>query len=259
MLMENCAISAGKHLDCGQKLSLRQVIADHRAVKFREEFATEWAVALLYRPAALLIAWLLQGSRVTPAGLTLAGFLCLPAMAAAAAVMPPGTAILPVVALAVVFMILDCADGTLARITRRTSLPGQYADFASDLCYRVVFYGATGWVMQAHPVLAGSWLATLGFPLALAAAWMMTFARLCRVYAELRFPEPRHSRPDTSSAMAGLAGFVSGLDGLAPLLAAAAWVSGAPAAFLAWIFCYALLDLAHTQSGIIAKLRQARP
>ena len=239
-----------------QKLTLAQVLADHRAVKLREEFTTEWAISVLYRPPALVLAWALQGTPVGPTMITLAGLLTLPMMVLAAALLPANTAILYLIALAAVFMILDCADGTLARITGRSTSLGQYADFASDVCYRIVFYGAAGWVLTRHPALAGHWLSVAGFPLALFSAWMMTFARLCRVYAELRFPRISAEPPRKTSAFGAVAGFISGLDGLVPLVAAGAWQFAAPQSFFLWVFCYAALDVANTQFSIITDLRK---
>ena len=160
-------MSAGNFLKNGLRVSLSRIIADHRTLKLQEEFSTEWAVAILYRPVALVVAWALQGTPVTPLMVTLAGLLCLPAMALAALLMAPAAAMSCVVALALVFMVLDCADGSLARITNRTSSLGQYADAATDICYRVVFYGAAGWVLARHPAAAGSWVAAGGFALLL--------------------------------------------------------------------------------------------
>lgn len=239
----------------GHVQSLAEVFRDHHAAKFREEFATEWAAALLWRPPALVMAWALQATPVTPNMLTLAAFCCLPLMAIAAALLAPGAALAAAAVLAILFMILDCADGTLARITGRTSRLGQYADTAGDLCYRVVFYGSAGLALAQHPALGGSWLAGGGLPLALFSAWMMTFARLCRIYVELRFPAAHGDALDTGPSRLGLlANAVSGFDGLMPLAAAAAWLLAMPQAFFVWILLFALLDLGYTQWTIFASL-----
>ncbi len=242
----------------GQRLGLSQIVRTHRDIKLAEEFNSEWAIAVLYRPPALVIAWACQYLPVTPTMITAAALVLLPAMALAAALLPPATALAAVAALAVAFMILDCADGTLARITQRTSRFGQYLDTTADLAYRLLFYGAAGWIMEQHPA-SGPWLSQAGFPLALISAWMMTFARLCRVYAELRFPSPESGRQDKPCIRMDVAGFISGLDGLAPLFALAAWHLQAPAAFLWWIFAYALADLVYTQIAIVQRLRGATP
>lgn len=250
-------MSAGNFLKTSRNLSLREVVADYRAAKFREEFGSEWAAALIYRPPALVIAWALQSAPVTPTMVTVAGLLCLPPMALAAGLLAPAQGLALIVALAIAFMVLDCADGTLARITARSSSLGQFADFAGDICYRLVFYGSIGWVMGHHPALAGSWLTTGGLPVALVAAWMMSFARLCRTYVELRFPPPGgKTAPPAPSTMDRIAGFVSGLDGLMPLFAAAGWLLDAPALFFAWLVLFAALDLGDTLVTIIGDLRR---
>lgn len=234
-------------------LKLGEIVAEYRSGKLGEELAGEWAAALVFRPPALVLAWALQATPVSPTMVTLAGLLTLPLMVLAAALLAPGPAMALIVGLACLFMILDCADGTLARIAGKTSKLGHYADFAADICYRLVFYAAAGAVLARHPTAAGGWLAAGGLAMALVSAWLMCFARLCRVYAELRLPLPA---PEAEGSRSGwLVCFVSGLDGLAPLLAAAAWATGLPQAFLVWILLYALLDLGHTQFGIIARLR----
>ncbi|MFM8747545.1 MAG: CDP-alcohol phosphatidyltransferase family protein [Aestuariivirga sp.] len=240
----------------GHRLGLSQIIRNHRETKLAEEFSTEWAVAVLYRPPALLIAWACQYLPVTPIMVTAAAGLLLPLMVLAAAWMPPGAALAVVTALACLFMILDCADGTLARITGQTSRLGQYLDAATDLAYRVVSYGAAGYILARHPA-ASPWFSTAALPLALIAAWIMTFARLCRVYAELRFPPSAQREEERPQPRMDLAGFVSGLDGLFPLFVLAAWVLAAPAALLWWIFAYALADVVYTQIAIIQRLRGA--
>lgn len=241
-----------------RQYSLAQIFADHRALKLREEFSTEWAVAVLYRPMALVLTWALQHTPVTPTMITATGLCLFPAMVAAAALLPPGAALGVVVILACAFMILDCADGPLARLRNEASMAGQYADFAADIFYRFVFYGTAGWILAQHPGLSPAWLAGGGLALALGSAWMMTFARLCRVYAELRFPEPGPPPPPPPSVASAVEGFVSGLDGLIPLIAAGAWVLDIPGAFYGWIFAYGAADLVNTQAGIIRRLRSGR-
>lgn len=249
-------MSAGKFLvEGGLRLGLAQIIRNHRDTKLAEELSTEWAMAVLYRPPALLIAWACQYLPVTPTMITVCGILLLPLMALAAALLTPGVALAVVAGLAMLFMILDCADGTLARITGQTSRLGQYLDTTADLAYRAVFYGAAGYVLARHPE-AGPWLAGAALPLALAAAWLMLFARLCRVYAELRFPPPTPIVESPPPGM-GIAGFVSGLDGLFPLLALAAWLANMPAAFLWWILAYGIADAVYTQAAILRRLRGA--
>ncbi|WP_421693111.1 CDP-alcohol phosphatidyltransferase family protein [Aestuariivirga sp.] len=238
------------------KQSLGQIFADHGALKLREEFATEWAVAIFYRPVALVLTWMLQHTSVTPIMVTLAGLAALVGMSVAAAFLAPQAAITAVVVLACAFMILDCADGPLARLRNEAGGLGQYADFAADICYRLVFYGAAGWVLAQHPSIAPPWLAAAGFPIALGSAWMMTFARLCRVYAELRFPAPPSQEPRCLSLLGVIEGFISGLDGMVPFIAAAAWISGHPQAFFIWVFLYGILDVINTQAGIIGRLRK---
>jgi len=240
----------------GHRLGLSQIIRNHRETKLAEEFSTEWAMAVLYRPPALLIAWACQYLPVTPVMVTIAAALLLPLMVLAAAFLPPAMALIVVAALACLFMILDCADGTLARITGQTSQLGQYLDTMADLAYRIVFYGAAGYVLARHPA-ASPWLSAAALPLALIAAWLMTFARLCRVYAELRFPPPGKHEEEKPQPRMDLAGFISGLDGLFPLFALAAWVMAAPAAFLWWILAYALADAIYTQIAIVKRLRGA--
>ena len=243
-------------MNTGNKQSLRRIFADHNALKLREEFATEWAVAVFYRPIALVLVWALQHTPVTPLMVTLSGLAFLLGMVAAAAVLAPAAAIIAVVVLACAFMIFDCTDGALARLRNQAGGLGQYADFAADICYRFVFYGAAGWALAQNPHLGPGWLVAAAFPLALGSAWMMTFARLCRVYAELRFPAPPPPHRKRFTAISVIEGFVSGLDGLIPFIAAAAWAVGWPQFFFIWVLLFGLADLINTQAGLIGRLRK---
>lgn len=239
------------------KHTLSQVLADYKSAKFPEEFATEWAAVVLYRPLAIPLAWALQYGPVSPMAVTFAGLLCLPGMVLCAGLLPAAVAMTAVVVLAMVFMVLDCVDGTLARITNRTSREGRYADFASDVAYRLVFYGSAGFLLQQYSTPESGWLAAGSLPAALVSAWLMTFARLCRVYAELHFSRPSQGESTQQSWRVGVAGFISGLDGLMPLVAGVAWLTGMAAVFIVWAALFAIMDFVYTQARVLQLLRES--
>ena len=232
---------------------LSAIVSDYRRDKLREELASEWAVALVYRPLALVVSWVLSGTAVRPNQITLAGLALLPAMMAAAWFLSGFASLAVIAGLAVAFLVADCVDGTIARLKGAESRLGRYLDASADLLFRAVAYGSFGLAMQRAGV-AG--IAAFGpFALALIAAWLALFARTCREYSNTRFALPATARARPWNWPDYLTAALSGIDSLFPFLALAAWLAGWPQAFIWWILIFSLLDLFATQRAILAGLR----
>jgi phosphatidylglycerophosphate synthase len=202
---------------------LKAIFRRYRSDKLADELSGEWAVVLLYRGPALLIAAALLHTPVSANAVTIFGITLLPLMALFAYFQSlPG-----VLAVCVAFLVLDCVDGTLARERGRMSERGAYLDFTGDILYRLVAYGALGHLLG-------------GIVWCIVAAWLMVFARLCRQYA----PGPQGGKPNY------LVSFFSGLDGLLPLLAPllGGWLA-------CWLVIYGLLDAMETNRSILKRLK----
>jgi len=225
-----------------QDITFRSLLASYRRDKMAEELAGEWGVALLYRPIALALVAPLARTRVSPLAVTLSGLALLPLMPGIALLVQPDSAFAWVCGLSVLYCIVDCADGSLARLQRRETLSGWYIDLSGDLLYRVTVYASLGYLTNVLTGSHGSWIA-----LALLAAWLALFARVARLYGELLVTRGMGSSTNgaetsTRSIIKNIHMALSGLDGLFPLLALAAWWYGQFTVFWWWILVYSAAD-----------------
>ena len=230
---------------------LSDIVGAYMSTRFQEEVRTEWAVALLYRPPSLLILWLIQAAPVTPLILTLGNFalaLLLPILA----IWIPAQTIVPVlVGLAIVYAIVDCLDGGLARLRDQTSNLGQYLDAGSDQIYHLCFYASIGIVVEtlSGPQSFGNH----ALALCIFAAWLAGFAKFCRIYFELRFPSANHAATPVNQANF-VVSFFSGLEWAMPLVVLGLWWVDALWIFPTLIVAFSLLDFSNTQWALISRL-----
>ncbi len=210
-----------------------RAVLDAYRPRFRNELRTEWAAALLYRPLSLLLTPILAACRIPPLAVTLAGGACALALPVLAVAGWTSTAI---GLLGIVFCILDCMDGDLARATGRVSATGAYADFVVDLVYRVSLYAAIGLLFAGYAGLA----------LGLACAALALIARACRLRAEA---------PASDAPPGIVLSFLSGLDHLLPVALIALGALGELGALVAWLVIYSLGDFVVTQRSVLARLR----
>ena len=224
---------------------LRATLAGYRP-RFRHELLTDWASALMYRPLAILLTPLFLP--LPPTVITLAGLL----FALSLPVLAVNGAGMAVAAMALVFCVLDCVDGNVARVSGRVSRDGAYTDFVCDLLYRATFYLAIGLLTEPAPGVVG-----MASAIGLGAALLAILARACRLYADAAVGEPNEIA-DTArlSSDQKLFAFLSGLDRLAPLLLAAAVGSGHTRWLLAWLFAYSLGDFLTAQIESLGRLKR---
>ena len=224
-----------------QAHSLKGMFADYRDNHFSVEILGDWGSALFYRPAGLVLAWLLVPTGITPNAVTAIGAALLPVMIAAAAFCQPGTALAIVVSLAIVFLVLDCADGPVARATGKVSNSGYYWDAMADLTYRGCAYMTVGYLAdRIHPwPLPVNQMSCLAF-----AAWLALLARLAR--KNLKRVTPRKVEENAGPKPAKtftVYPFLSGMDTLFPPLVAVAYLSGLLPEYIGWIVFYSFADV----------------
>jgi phosphatidylglycerophosphate synthase len=158
----------------------------------------------------------------------------------------------------VIFCVLDCVDGDLARVTGRASRRGAYADFLTDIVYRVALYASIGLLVDRSPTAQalisigeGAGLAT-----GLACALLAVAARACRLYVEAEGSSASPLSPraiDTSTSVA--IAFLSGIDHLLPIGVLVFGAMGRLDWLLAYLFAYSLGDLVLTQGAAWRRLR----
>jgi len=162
---------------------------------------------------------------------TLAGLALALSMPAQALVLPLGLAVWAVAISGLVFQVLDCVDGTLARLRGVTSRRGGDADFLVDMAQWGLLYLAIGLLADRTLDADWQWTALAGM-----AAWGRLMARVIRD----RLPDV----PGGETAALRLAdypvAFLAGISGLIPFLAlSGSWLGIAVLALL----IYSLLDI----------------
>jgi phosphatidylglycerophosphate synthase len=235
--------------------SVAEVVAAYRP-KFAHEVRTEWAIALVYRPFSFLLTPLFAACGASPTTVTMLGLACalsLPWLALTGG----ESAWVCVGALGVIFCILDCVDGDLARVTGRASKFGAYADFLADTIYRIALYASIGLIVDRSRV-AGSLIPIgegAGLAVGLACALLAIVARACRLYVEAEgsTAAPARATSDTGASVA--IAFLSGIDHLLPIGVLAFGAAGRLDCLLAYLFAYSLGDLVLTQAAAWRRLR----
>lgn len=237
------------------RYSMADVRASYDAEKAREEWYGDWMSAAVYRPLSFVLTVPLLNLSVSASQVTLAGMamaLALPVVALCAG----AYAHLGVGLLAIGFVILDCVDGNIARVTKTASKSGHYLDFFTDIVFRVTLYAAIG--ILADREVAGV-LSGQGLVLGLLAALLAIVARLSRVFTRQLSPGDVFDAGVGEAAPKGLIdGFLlpvlSGLDRLLPLLVLAANWWGGLGWVLLWLVAYSAADLAYTQYAVFRRL-----
>lgn len=223
-----------------------------RDEKARDERHNQWAVYFLLRPlsgpvAARLRERGISADQVTWAGLVLA--LLLPLFALA----PQMPAALLVAIGAILFLLLDCVDGDLARLSGTASRRGAYLDMMADLVFRCAFYLAIGLLAwRAGGSIAAPVIGVLS-------AWAALAARWSRAWLTSEMPgEPDAYFDPARTARRKPADylffFLTGLDQLFPLLLLFAAWSGRLSQLVWFIAAYSLLDFAATQISVWRRL-----
>ena len=100
--------------------------------KETEEFINSW----LFRPAAFLIVWLVRNTKMTPNHLTIMS--CISGITSGVMI-ALGQHILGFVAM-FLMVVLDCADGQLARLTGKSSKVGKMLDVTADVTSYLSFF-----------------------------------------------------------------------------------------------------------------------
>ena len=162
-------------------------------------------------------------------------------MVVAAALCQPAAALAIVLVLAIIYLILDCTDGSLARATGHVSVSGHYWDLVADLAYRGCIYVTVGYLADQiypwpFPVNQMSCLAL--------AAWLAALARLARMNLDRLAPRRIAEKSGQKAAAAfTFYSFLSGMDTLFPLFVAVASAVDMLSFYIVWIVFYSFADM----------------
>lgn len=233
------------------KITLKSLVADYMRSKMKDD---DWG-SVIFRPIAIVVAFPLARLGVSPMAVTIAAYLLLPIIAIASVVTTPPTALLVVCMLGILYCVLDCVDGTLARALKRESKFGYYADLSSDLLYRPVIYSALGHITdRITHASKWTWLS-----LALAAAWLALFARVSRLYKEMLKPRKtstdRHAAINKKSVLEVIYNALSGIDILLPFISLTLYWWNVLPQLIVWLLIYSAADAVYSQTMTMLDLR----
>lgn len=214
--------------------------ADLEGPDAAEERRSNWAVALFFRRPGILCAVGFARAGWSPAAVTLCALALALSMPVQAWLLPLAVAPWAVCAAGVLFQVLDCADGTLARGTGQSSRRGGDLDFLVDMAQWGLLYGSIGLLADRTMGTEFAWTA-----LAVTAAWARLLARVIRDRLALAPPplqEDTSPQPPQKSLslIDRVSLFLSGLTGILCLLAISGpWLPWA----IGFLLVYALLDV----------------
>lgn len=215
-----------------KRISLAEITDDACGARLREEMRSSWSIALLGRWPSVPVTWACARAGIGPMTVTLAGLALALSMPVQALVLPLGLAVWVVAISGLVFQVLDCVDGTLARLTGVTTRRGGDADFLVDMAQWGLLYLSIGVLADRTFDAHWQWSALAGL-----AAWGRLMARVIRDRLKTGdSASPAPLRPTDYPAA-----FVAGISGAIPFLAlSGSWLGVAVIALL----IYSLLDIA---------------
>ena len=211
--------------------SLRDFAQDLRSSAAASEWRGNWAMALLYRRPGVLFALGFARLGWHPIHITVLAFILALSMPVQAWVWPIWVSPYLVFLSGVVFQILDCADGTLARRTNQASDLGGDLDFLVDMAQWFLLYSAIGILADRTLDTGFAWTTVAVF-----AAWARLMARVIRDRLNTSVNDgPTELRLSDYPSL-----FIGGISGLIPFLALCGGL-------LHWavvaLLIYALLDI----------------
>ncbi|MDJ0824369.1 MAG: CDP-alcohol phosphatidyltransferase family protein [Rhodobacter sp.] len=223
--------------------SLKDIFGDLKSAKFAEEVRGNWSTALLCRVPGFFLVWGFVRLGVGAMAVSLAALALAMVLPVLAYGLPLASAGIWVAVAGLVFQVLDCADGTLARVTGTTSRAGADVDFLTDMAQWGFLYLAIGILADRTLDTGWGWTAV-----ACAAAWVRLMARATRDRLEDGDGGPPPVTPANAVPV-----FLAGISGLIPFLALSGpWLGVAVTALLV----YALLDVLEGLLPLFRALRR---
>ena len=237
-----------------RQYTLAEVKQSYDPENARSEKYDSWPVYWVFRPLSFPIAQVCLNLGISAKGVTLLSLIVVLSLPVYVLMDWPSAHIY-IAAAATGFMVMDCVDGNMARVSGTANPQGRYLDFLVDTVFRLCLYGAIGLL-----AMDGETTDSIGYILALAicAAWLVTASRLLRDYAASLmetaeskiFPEVSHNQRFLDYCFF----FFSGVDFLTPLLVFVfAYFSLLPV-LVFWLLAYAVIEFCYTQFLVWQKL-----
>ena len=235
-----------------QEKRRRYTVADVRRAfspeKANEERLNMWPIYYGPRFLSFYLTPPFLNAGITPSAVTVIGLiiaLLLPFLA----LLDQPLAISGVSAAGVLFALLDCIDGDIARTKGLHSRKGAYLDFISDIIYRYMFCLSLG-IMVKSEATGDAWLIENAPIIGLGAAALYTVARCCRFYSERKTVGDQvyaQYKKANYSVFDRIFFFVAGMEYTLPVLVIFFGLFQNLYFVLAGVFIYFLLDFIATQ------------
>lgn len=238
--------------------SIRDVIKSYKSDKMHEEMAGEWAAVALYRWLSFIITPLFLRTSIPATGVTVISVLITLTLPLAVFLPHPFTYIF-IGVIGIMFNVLDCVDGNMARITHNVTNLGQYSDFIVDIIHRVFLYITLGLIIDK--VLIGGNSNFQPFVIAGISCLLAVTGRLSRIYYEAKFAtnkclsEKYNISGHFKNAEYIIFAFISGVDSFLPVFIIFAGYFNKLPFVLFWVFFYSCLDFFYSQFRIIRSLK----
>lgn len=215
--------------------SLREFAADLNRHRLLAEARGDWALVLLYRAPGAAMAWLFSRMGIGPLAVTWLGLVASLAMPVFAWGLPYWMTPWVVLACAIAFQILDCADGTLARITGQVSNLGADLDFFVGMTHYLCLYPSIG-LLADRLFDSGFFWTAIGA----VAVGVRLLARIIRDRVVSRLPQTQSDGASTFGLADVPLSFLAGLSGVIAFGALAG-------PYLGWVvialLAYSILDV----------------
>ena len=241
------------------KYTKNDVLKTYSTEMRRDEKHNQWIVYVFFRPVSLQFSHHLLNFGFSPTVISLLGLMV-------SFFLPLGGLILEETAFTyylaggiILFHVLDCIDGNIARTAQQASKAGAYLDLIVDVMHRLLSYLAIG--MLAHqqygedstlPVFSAVVWAVL-------AAWLMVAAKLGRAHAiEDKKNEVELYAFDQKKVYGWfdyLFFGVSSLDHAIAFLLPFALYFGAIEYLIVWLVAYGLIDFCFTQHAAFKRFK----
>ena len=227
--------------------TMREIAQDITTGRLRKDFYEQWSMAVLYRIPSLPMVWVFLRGGVSPVQVTLASLVLALSLPLQAVFWPLAFAPFAVCVSAVLCQVMDCADGTLARMTGRASSAGRDLDFLVDMAQWGLLYGALGLIADRMAGSGFGWTA-----LAMTAAWARLLARVVRDRLNGGGIEETLAEPPKSAVEFALVA-LAGMSGLIPFFALLGpWLPYA----IVFLLIYGISDVLEGAVPLVARLRQ---
>lgn len=212
--------------------SFRDIIGDLNNPKVKLERRTDWAIAYLYRVPSTVFTWAFLKMGLSPVQVSVLGLIVSLAMPIMALWLPLWLAVWMICLCGVLFQILDCSDGTVARITGRTSILGADIDYFFGMIHYLCLYPSIGLLADRTFDTGLYWtvVATVGVAIRLLARLIRDQVALRKAPSE---PGPAKLSNLPVAFLAGLSGLIPFVALAGPLLSAGVWAR----------LIYSILDL----------------